>query len=155
VLYNLKCCCVMFGARDVACARPSAWVWVLPFKVSVLPGVPVCDDLAVRQRQVEATWRQCKVFERRLRARGSAWWYLMQQTKQIRIAHYDNQRSSMVPRSVRFGVRSKNVGWPLDGWPKIYYLELLCTSEGTLSRWSRLHLQSLTPTNTHWARVVS
>jgi hypothetical protein len=29
---------------------------------------------------------------------------------------------------------------------KIYYLELLRTSEGTLSRWSRLHLQSLAPT---------
>jgi hypothetical protein len=27
-------------------------------------------------------------------------------------------------------------------------------SEGTLSRWSRLHLQSLAPTNPHWARVV-
>jgi hypothetical protein len=30
---------------------------------------------------------------------------------------------------------------------KIYYLELLRASEGTLSRWSRLHLQSLAPTN--------
>jgi hypothetical protein len=37
---------------------------------------------------------------------------------------------------------------------KIYYLELLRASEGTLSRWSRLHLQSLVPTNTYWARVV-
>jgi hypothetical protein len=27
-------------------------------------------------------------------------------------------------------------------------------SEGTLNRWSRLHLQSLTPTIPHWARVV-
>jgi hypothetical protein len=27
-------------------------------------------------------------------------------------------------------------------------------SEGTLSRWSRLHLQSLKHTNPHWARVV-
>jgi hypothetical protein len=33
------------------------------------------------------------------------------------------------------------------GWvTKIYYLELLRTSEGTLSRWSRLQLQSLAPT---------
>jgi hypothetical protein len=32
------------------------------------------------------------------------------------------------------------------GWvTKIYYLELLRASEGTLSRWSRLHLQSLAP----------
>jgi hypothetical protein len=37
---------------------------------------------------------------------------------------------------------------------KMYYLELLRASEGTLSRWSRLHLQSLAPTNPHWARVV-
>jgi hypothetical protein len=36
----------------------------------------------------------------------------------------------------------------------IYYLELLCTSKDTLSRWSWLHLQSLAPTNPHWARVV-
>jgi hypothetical protein len=33
------------------------------------------------------------------------------------------------------------------GWvTKIYYLELLRASEGTLRRWSRLHLQSLAPT---------
>jgi hypothetical protein len=33
---------------------------------------------------------------------------------------------------------------PVIGWvTKIYYPELLCTSEGTLSRWSRLHLQTL------------
>jgi hypothetical protein len=36
----------------------------------------------------------------------------------------------------------------------MYYLELLRPSEGTLSRWSWLHLQSLAPTNPHWARVV-
>jgi hypothetical protein len=29
--------------------------------------------------------------------------------------------------------------------PKTYYLELLHVSEGTLSRWSRLHWQSLAP----------
>jgi hypothetical protein len=32
---------------------------------------------------------------------------------------------------------------------------VLRASEGTLSRWSRLHLQSLAPNNPHWARVVS
>jgi hypothetical protein len=37
--------------------------------------------------------------------------------------------------------------WPVLGWvTKIHYLELLCASEGTLSRWSRLHSQSLVPT---------
>jgi hypothetical protein len=58
---------------------------------------------------------------------------------------YVCMRSSMAPRSVRFGLRSQklsNVGQSLDGWSKIYYLELLCILEGTLSRWSRLHLQS-------------
>ncbi|RVE54543.1 hypothetical protein evm_000664 [Chilo suppressalis] len=45
--------------------------------------------------------------------------------------------------------------WSVIGWVnKNYYLELLRASEGTLSRWSRLHLQSLAPTNPHWARVV-
>jgi hypothetical protein len=62
----------------------------------------------------------------------------------------------MAPRSVRFDVRPRklsNVGRSLDGWPKIYYVELLRASEGTLRRWSRLHLQSLA-TNPHCACVV-
>jgi hypothetical protein len=62
-------------------------------------------------------------------------------------------RSSMAPRWVRFGVRLRklsNISQSLDGWPKVYYLELLRASEGILSRWSRLHLQSLRhpPTST-------
>jgi hypothetical protein len=36
----------------------------------------------------------------------------------------------------------------------MYYLELLRDSEGTLSRWSRLHLLLLARTCPHWARVV-
>jgi hypothetical protein len=41
--------------------------------------------------------------------------------------------------------------WPVVGWvTKIYCLELLRASEGTLSRWSRLHLQSLAPTPVSW-----
>jgi hypothetical protein len=47
-----------------------------------------------------------------------------------------------------------NVDRSSDGWPKIYYLELLRASESTLSCWSRLHLQSLAPTNPHWGCVV-
>jgi hypothetical protein len=35
-----------------------------------------------------------------------------------------------------------------------FYLELLRASEGTLSSWSRLHLQVLAPTNPHQACVV-
>jgi hypothetical protein len=49
----------------------------------------------------------------------------------------------MAPRSVHFGERSR----------KLSYLALLRASEGILSRWSRLHLQS-SATNPHWARVV-
>jgi hypothetical protein len=37
---------------------------------------------------------------------------------------------------------------------EIYNLELLRASEGTLSCWSRLHLQSLASINPHWAGVV-
>jgi hypothetical protein len=48
------------------------------------------------------------------------------------------------------GVRSRklsNVLKSVIGWEtKIYYLDVLRASEGSLSRWSRLHLQSLTPT---------
>jgi hypothetical protein len=58
---------------------------------------------------------------------------------------------------VCFIVRSlklSNVGRLLNEWPTIYYPVLLRASEGTLRRWSRLHLQSLAPTNPHWALVV-
>jgi hypothetical protein len=34
----------------------------------------------------------------------------------------------------------------MDGWPKIYYLELNRASEGTLSCWSRQHLLTLAAT---------
>jgi hypothetical protein len=63
------------------------------------------------------------------------------------------------PAVTALGVRSRKLsnalnGQPWDGWPKSYHLELLSGSEGTLRRWSRLHLQSLAPINPHWARVV-
>jgi hypothetical protein len=63
------------------------------------------------------------------------------------------------PAVSALGVRSRKLsnalnGQTWDGWPNPYHLELLRASEGTLSRWSRLHLQSLAPTNPHWARVV-
>jgi hypothetical protein len=45
--------------------------------------------------------------------------------------------------------------WSVIEWmTNICYLELLRASEGTLSRWSRMYMQSLVPTNPHWARVV-
>jgi hypothetical protein len=56
----------------------------------------------------------------------------------------------MVERSVRLACDRETKHrsqWPVLGWvTKIYYLELLRASEGTLSRWSRLHLQSFEPT---------
>jgi hypothetical protein len=64
----------------------------------------------------------------------------------------------MALRSVRFGVRPRklsNIGHSLDGWPKINYLELLRALEGTFSRLSRMYLQSLALTNTHWAMARS
>jgi hypothetical protein len=39
--------------------------------------------------------------------------------------------------------------WSVTGWVTKNLL-----SRGTLIRWSRLHLQSLAPTNPRWARVV-
>jgi hypothetical protein len=42
------------------------------------------------------------------------------------------------------------IGWVAN----IYYLELLRALESTLSRWSRLYLQSLASTNPQWASVV-
>jgi hypothetical protein len=60
----------------------------------------------------------------------------------------------MGSQSVRFGVRSRKlrkVGQSWDGWPKIYYLDLFRASKGSLSRWSRLYLQSLARTNPHWS----
>jgi hypothetical protein len=49
------------------------------------------------------------------------------------------------PVSLEAKQRSQRPG---IGWvTKIYYLELLRASEGTLSRWSRLHLLLLTPTS--------
>jgi hypothetical protein len=59
--------------------------------------------------------------------------------------------------ALRCAIAEAKQSWSVIGWvtEKKYYLELIRASEGTLSRWSRLHLQSLAPTNTHWARMVS
>jgi hypothetical protein len=51
----------------------------------------------------------------------------------------------MSSRSVRFRrvIVEVKQRWSVIGWvAKIYYLELLRALEGTLSRWSRLHLQT-------------
>jgi hypothetical protein len=45
--------------------------------------------------------------------------------------------------------------WPVLGWvTKTLSSRAPPCLEGTLSRWSRMHLQSLAATNPHWARVV-
>jgi hypothetical protein len=60
--------------------------------------------------------------------------------------------------SVRFNIRSRKLSNVVSHWmgdPKQnYYLKLLRALEGTLSCWSRLHLQSSAPTNLQWARVM-
>jgi hypothetical protein len=54
--------------------------------------------------------------------------------------------------AVRHAIAEVKQRWSNMRWiPKFYYLELLRASEGTLSRWYGLHLQSLAPTNPHWA----
>jgi hypothetical protein len=64
---------------------------------------------------------------------------------------------SLAPWPVRSACDRGNsamlVGYRMGG-KKIYYFELPRHSEGTLNRWSRLHLQSLALNNPHWARVV-
>jgi hypothetical protein len=91
------------------------------------------------------------------------WEYLTVRTKQSlknllkysRINLFEKRDGTAVSA---LGVRSRklsNIGRSSDLWPKMYYLELLRASEGTLSRGSRLYLQSLAPTNPHWARVVT
>jgi hypothetical protein len=40
-----------------------------------------------------------------------------------------------------------------SGEKKLFF-ELLPVSEGKISRWSQVYLQSLAPTNPRWARVV-
>jgi hypothetical protein len=60
----------------------------------------------------------------------------------------------MGARCARRAIVEGKQRWSVIGWiTKMYYLTLLRASEGTLSRWSRLHLQLLAPTNPHWARV--
>jgi hypothetical protein len=61
----------------------------------------------------------------------------------------------MAPLSMRFGaIVEIKQRWSVIRWViKNFYLELLRASKGTFSRWSRLHLQSFAPTNSHWARV--
>jgi hypothetical protein len=64
-----------------------------------------------------------------------------------RISFYQNTLFSLGMVTLRAVERSVRSQWPVIGLvTKIYYLELLSASEGTLSRWSRLHLQSLAPT---------
>jgi hypothetical protein len=58
-------------------------------------------------------------------------------------------RSSMAQPSVCFGVLSRRLSNVIG-----LVTENVLSRVITLSHWSRLHLQSLAPTNPHWARVV-
>jgi hypothetical protein len=53
-------------------------------------------------------------------------------------------------------VRSTTIAEAKQRWSVIGWVtkKIVRASEGTLSRWLRLHLQWLAPTNTHWFRVV-
>jgi hypothetical protein len=66
---------------------------------------------------------------------------------------YTHKENSLIRRGVRWSsgqcarraiAEAKHRSqWTVLGWvTKIYYLKLLRAAEGTLSRWSRLHLQS-------------
>jgi hypothetical protein len=58
----------------------------------------------------------------------------------------------MAVSALRRAIAEVKQRWSVIGWVTKKLLSR--ASEGTLSRWSQLHLQSLAPTNTHWARVV-
>jgi hypothetical protein len=60
-----------------------------------------------------------------------------------------------VVSALRRAIAEVKQRWLVIGWvTKNYYLELLRALEGTLSRWSLLHLQSLVPINPYWIRMV-
>jgi hypothetical protein len=71
--------------------------------------------------------------------------------KYIQITHeeLDGLAVSAIAEAKQRSQRSV-IGWVA----KIYYLELLRVSKGTLSRLSLLYLQLLAPINLHWACVV-
>jgi hypothetical protein len=80
---------------------------------------------------------------------------------EIKVSEMCKDRSKC--KEVIFAYRNKKQAWYIN--LKQNYYKQICfafkrhynlhpASESTLSRWSRLHLQSLAPTNPHWARVV-
>jgi hypothetical protein len=82
------------------------------------------------------------------------WFKLKRQTNSAKAKELES------PAIRALGIRSRKLsnvlkGQSSDKLPIIYYLELLRATECTLSRWSRLHLQSLAHNNPHCARVVS
>jgi hypothetical protein len=57
--------------------------------------------------------------------------------------------------SLRRAITEVKQRWSVIGWMTKNLLSRAPVAlEGTLSRWFRLHLQSLAPTNPHWVRVV-
>jgi hypothetical protein len=81
--------------------------------------------------------------------------FIVRLTKEIYEAYLGGEELDGTTVSA-LGVQSlklSNIGRSSDD-QKIYYLKLLRAAEDTLSPWSRLYLQSLAPTNPHWARLV-
>jgi hypothetical protein len=76
--------------------------------------------------------------------------FMLRSTRLARLSRQIDARTPAVS-VLRSAIAKVKQRWSLDEWPN--YLEFLCASAGTLSQ-SRLHLQSLAPTNPHWARVV-
>jgi hypothetical protein len=57
--------------------------------------------------------------------------------------------------ALRLAIAEVKQHWSVIGWvTKNFISRVSRASEGTLSRWSRLYLQSLATTNPHWTRVV-
>jgi hypothetical protein len=61
---------------------------------------------------------------------------------------------SLTDRALRHAIAEVKQRWSVIAWATKSLLSRARASEGTLSHWSRLLLQSLAPTNPHNARVV-
>jgi hypothetical protein len=98
-----------------------------------------------------------------VRAAISSWVYIFRKisavvNKSHNFSHtertlLDEELDGLAVSALRRAIVEVKQRWSVIGWVTKYLLSRTL-SEGTLSRWSRLELQSLAPTNPHWARVV-
>jgi hypothetical protein len=56
--------------------------------------------------------------------------------------------------TLRHAITEVKQRWSVIGWVTKNLLSRVCASEGTLSGWSWLHMQSLAATNPYWACEV-